>query len=162
MPHPRLLGSLSSQSPSPLCHPILRPWLSVCECSLSGGGVLVSHVHAQCTVCPRIAGLLLPAVGPDLGAFCQPPGLPACQRVGRVPSSLWTRPPCSRSGRLAWPHVLPCAWVSSPVWEEQGCARPTGGCGDLSLKPWLRETGPGGARVHPAAGPVRPLAVARC
>ena len=78
---------LASLSPSPPPHrPILRPWLSVCECSLGGWECSGLHVHAQWTAQAQDAGLCA-SCGPRLGSVCSgPPGLPACQRVGQVPS----------------------------------------------------------------------------
>lgn len=86
----------------------------------------------------------LPAMGPDFGASAQGPQgyQPASELVRSLPPL--DSPPCSRSGRLAWPSCPALCVGLLPVWEEQGCARPTGGCETWSLKPWVRETGPGG------------------
>lgn len=86
------LRPLSSRPPCPRVppppphRPILRPWLSVCECSLGEGGCSGLHVHAQWTAQSQDADLRA-SCGPRLGSVCLgTPGLPACQRVGQVPS----------------------------------------------------------------------------
>ena len=130
---PRPLSLAVPESPPrPPC-PILRPWLSVCKCSLGGWGCSGLQVHAQWTT--QSQGADLRAIcGPGRGRVCSgPPGSPACWSLPSLDS-----PPMLKIGIAG---LALCAWVSS--W----CGRSRGVLGRLKgARPGVRNLATGAQR----------------